>query len=154
MSPYGFSWVEPGRVTALAAPSSPDELAWLRQNGIELLLTLTEEPLPKRWVNDAGLMAVHVPIPDFESPTDEQFDVVVETILKGVKSGMGVAVHCLAGRGRTGTALAAYFVAAGRTADAAIRRVRELRPGSIETAGQERAIHAYARRVAAGPIRD
>jgi atypical dual specificity phosphatase len=150
MPPFGFSWVEPGRVAAHAAPSSPHELTWLRSNGIELLLTLTEESLPKRWVNDAGLMAVHVPVPDFQAPTDEQFDVAVETIFKGVKSGMGVAVHCLAGRGRTGTVLAAYFVASGESADDAIRKVRNLRPGSIETAGQERAIHAFARRRAEG----
>jgi atypical dual specificity phosphatase len=146
MPPFGFSWVVPGRVAAHAAPSSPHELAWLRANGIELVLTLTEDSLPKRWVNDAGLMAVHVPVPDFEAPTNDQFDVAVETIVKGVNSAMGVAVHCLAGRGRTGTVLAAYFVATGDSAEGAIRKVRSLRPGSIETAGQERAIHAYASR--------
>jgi atypical dual specificity phosphatase len=58
---------------------------------------------------------------------------------------MGVAVQCLAGKGRTGTVLAAYFVRQGLTADEAIRKVRDLRPGSVEVAEQEEAIRAYER---------
>ena len=145
MPPYGFSWIEAGRIAGLAAPSSLDDLVWLRQNGIEFLLTLTEQPLPKRWIDEAGLMAVHIPVPDFDSPTPEQFNAAVETISIAVEAGMGVAVHCLAGKGRTGTILAAYFVSKGLSANEAVRRIRELRPGSIESAEQERAIEEFAR---------
>jgi atypical dual specificity phosphatase len=60
---------------------------------------------------------------------------------------MGVAVHCAAGLGRTGTVLAAYLVARGEEPRAALARVRDLRPGSVETADQERAVEAYARRL-------
>ena len=38
-----------------------------------------------------------------------------------------------AGAGRTGVVLACYFVATGDTASQAIRRIRRLRPASIET---------------------
>ena len=58
---------------------------------------------------------------------------------------MGVAVHCLAGRGRTGTVLAAYFVHRGLPAREAIQKVRDLRPGSIEVPEQEDAIRAFER---------
>ena len=61
-------------------------------------------------------------------------------------AGMAVAIHCAAGLGRTGTVLAAYFVAKGLSAREAVERVRQLRPGSVETVEQERAIERYAAR--------
>ncbi|HXD88899.1 MAG TPA: dual specificity protein phosphatase family protein, partial [Urbifossiella sp.] len=68
------------------------------------------------------------------------------TIRKANTSGMGVAIHCGAGLGRTGTVIAAYLVAGGMSSKEAVTRVRQLRPGSVETAEQERAIDAFARR--------
>ena len=145
MPPFGFSWVIPSRVAALGAPSSVDELKWLRDNGIELLMTLTEEPLPKRWIDDAGLMAVHIPVPDFEAPSSRQFTLAVDSIAKAIQGEMGIAIHCQAGKGRTGTVLAGYFVSEGLSDTDAIKKIRTLRPGSIETSEQERAISTYFR---------
>jgi atypical dual specificity phosphatase len=150
MPPPGFSWVDRPRLAALARPRSDDDLRWLRRNGIDVLVSLTEDALPRRWVNDAGLLAVIVPVPDMEAPSDRQFDHILTTIRKANASDMGVAVHCAAGLGRTGTVLAAYFVAAGLPAREALVKVRDLRPGSVETAEQERAIERYARRLAGG----
>ena len=144
--PFGFSWVEPPHLAALARPHAADDLAWLRGQGVQLLVSLTENPLPRPWVNDAGLMAVHIPVPDFTAPTGRQLELAVGTIERGRHSGMGVAVHCAAGLGRTGTVLAAYFVSTGLGADEAIRRVRELRPGSVETWEQEQAVAEWERR--------
>ena len=130
----------------MARPLDVDDLAWLRRHGIQVLISLTEDPLPRQWVNDAGLMAIHVPVPDMEPPTDRQLDHLVETIRRANSSSMGVAIHCGAGFGRTGTVLAAYLVEGGMTPADAIAKVRELRPGSIETTEQERAIERYASR--------
>ena len=148
MPPPGFSWVDRPRLAALARPDSGEDLQWLRRNGIDVLISLTESPLPRHWVNDAGILAVSVPVPDMESPSDRQLDHVLATIRKANESGMGVAVHCAAGLGRTGTVLAAYFVTTGLSARDALVKVRELRPGSVETAEQERAIERLARRLA------
>lgn len=144
--PPGFSWVDRPKLAGLAYPNGPDDLRWLRQNGIDVLVSLTEEPVPRRWVNEAGLMLVHVPVADMDAPTDRQFDTLLDTITRATAAGMGVAVHCAAGKGRTGTVLAAYFVGQGKSAEEAIDTVRRLRPGSVETADQERAIDAFARR--------
>lgn len=124
-------------------PELVDDLEWLRENGIDILVSLTEDPPPRDWVNTAGLMGVHVPVPDMTPPTPRQIETVLETVDRAVKSGMGVAVHCSAGKGRTGTILAAYFVTQGMTAEDAIDKVRRLRRGSVETDEQEEAIREF-----------
>ncbi len=144
--PSGFSWVEPPHLAALSRPYSADDLHWLRKRGVQLLLSLTEDPLPRGWVNDAGMMAVHIPVPDFSAPTPAQLDHALATIERAKRSGMGVAVHCAAGLGRTGTVLAAYLVSGGLSGEEAIRRVRQLRPGSVETWEQEQAVIELAAR--------
>jgi atypical dual specificity phosphatase len=144
--PTGFSWIDRPKLAALARPDFPEELAWLRQNGIELVLSLTEDPLPRHWVADASLLALHVPIPDMEAPTPEQIETCVSAIRRAHERHMGVAIHCAAGLGRTGVILACYFVAQGQSARAAIDRVRDLRPGSIETDEQLEAIEEFERR--------
>ena len=155
--PAGFSWVDQPRLAALARPRSADDLRWLRRNGIDILVSLTEDPLPRNWVNDAGLLAVPVPVPDMEAPTERQLDHILTTIKRANESDMGVAIHCAAGLGRTGTVLAAYFVSTGLSAREALRKVRELRPGSVETLDQERAIELFARKFTTrepGPLGD
>ena len=143
--PYFFSWIDEPLLAASAEPAGPEQLAWLRTQGIDILVTLTEEPLPRTWIDGAGLMGVHVPVPDMDVPTVEQIEQVMSVIDKAKAAGMGVAVHCLAGRGRTGTILAAYFVRRGMSAREAMKKVRDLRPGSIEVSEQEDAIRAYER---------
>lgn len=144
--PPGFSWVDPPHLAALAYPDAADDLVWLRRNGIDVLVSLTEDPAPRTWVNDAGLMLVHVPVPDMEAPTARQFETVLDTLRRATAAGMGAAVHCAAGKGRTGTVLAAYFVSKGLSAKAAIDKVRALRPGSVETAEQEQAVAEFEKR--------
>ena len=145
-APNGFSWVEKPLLAALARPTEPEDFAWLRQQGIEVLLSLTEDPPRRDWVNDAGLMLVHVPVEDMEAPTQEQLDRCLSAITRANEQNMGVAVHCTAGLGRTGVVLACYFTAKGLTAQNAIARVRRMRPGSVETDEQAEAVEQFAKR--------
>src|SRR5262249_57989929 len=62
--PSGFSWIEKPLLAALARPTSREELDWLRAQGIQVLVSLTEDPVRRDWVNDAGLMVYHVPMED------------------------------------------------------------------------------------------
>lgn len=143
--PRNFSWIEQRRLAASAQPDDAEEYVWLRKQGIDLIITLTEDPLRRDWLDDAGLLGLHVPITDMDAPTLEQIREVLSAIRRANDRGMGVAVHCLFGRGRTGTMLAAYFVEKGMNAREAIRQVRKLRPGSIETEAQEEIIEEFAR---------
>ena len=144
--PQGFTWIEKPLLAALARPSAPEEFAWLRGQGIEVLLSLTEDRPRRDWTDDAGLLVFHEPLEDMEPPTQEQLDRAVSALARAIGSNKGVAVHCGAGLGRTGVVLAAYFVARGATAQNAIAKVRRLRPGSVETDEQAEAIEHYARR--------
>jgi atypical dual specificity phosphatase len=145
-APQGFSWVANRVLAALARPGAPEDLAWLRAQGIEVLLSLTEDRLPRDWTDDAGLLVYHVPLEDMEPPTQEQLDQCVSAINKALEKNMPVAVHCGAGLGRTGVVLAAYFVSSGMNAVTAIAKVRRLRPHSIETEEQAEAVEHFARR--------
>jgi atypical dual specificity phosphatase len=143
--PNGFFWLEQPYVAGLARPGGVEDLHWLRREGIEVVISLTEEPLPRTWVNEAGLFLVHTPVPDMEAPTAEQILQCITTLERAIARNMGVAVHCGEGKGRTGTMLACYLVTRGLTADQAINRVRRARPGAVETEDQTAAIVAYAR---------
>jgi atypical dual specificity phosphatase len=144
--PSGFSWIDKPLLAAMARPSDPEELVWLRDQGIEVLLSLTEERPRRDWSEASGLLVDHVPLEDMEPPSQEQLDRCVSTIVRATDRKMGVAVHCGAGLGRTGVVLAAYFVTRGLSAANAIARIRRLRPGSIETDEQAAAVELYARR--------
>jgi atypical dual specificity phosphatase len=148
----GFSFVDdhvagmpqPGRFVPLE-----QDLAFLVEQQIALLVSLTEEPTDPLAVDAAGLDLLHLPIVDFTPPTLEQQDALVDAVRERVAVGERVGVHDTAGLGRCGTMLATWFVAEGMGADEAIAAIRALRPGSIETVEQEQAVHAYAASIAA-----
>ena len=54
-----------------------------------------------------------------------------------------VVVTCYAGIGRTGTVLACYLVHQGEPPKDAVSKIRDLRPGSIQTPQQEEAVYQY-----------
>ncbi|HZY85105.1 MAG TPA: dual specificity protein phosphatase family protein [Gemmataceae bacterium] len=145
-APQGFSWVEKPLLAALARPAGPEDFTWLRENGIEVLLSLTEDRPRRDWADAANMLVFHEPLEDMEAPSQEQLDRCVSAILRATERHMGVAVHCGAGLGRTGVVLAAYFVARGLSAANAVARVRRLRPGSVETDEQAEAVELFARR--------
>jgi atypical dual specificity phosphatase len=136
------NWLIDGRLAASGMPY-PEDLPALRQQGIEAVLSLTERsPFPDGTPD--SVEHLHLPVPDMTAPTVETLDRAVEFLRSQAEDGRSVLVHCAAGLGRTGTILAAYLVAEGFPPGDAIHRVREARPGSIETFEQEKCIYDYA----------
>ena len=99
-------------------------------------------------VRSLGLDWLHLPIPDMGVPNS--FEPVASQVLQRLRLGDKVLVHCAAGLGRTGTLAAALLVDLGAEPQAAIARVRQARPGTLETAAQEDLVHQRARGPAAG----
>ena len=54
--------------------------------GIELLISLTEDPPPRAWINEAGLFLIHIPVQDLTAPTQEQLDESIAAIRKAHRS--------------------------------------------------------------------
>ena len=85
---------------------------------------------------------LHLPIRDGHPPPADTFESAwkhagpyVRSLLR---SRFDVLVHCRGGLGRAGTVAARLLVELGARPADAIREVRRVRPGAIETAGQER----------------
>ena len=144
----GFSWVIEDKLAGMPLPGSTGSLAadlsFLQSQRIDLLVSLTGEVPGAGKSGEYGIESLHIPVPDFHAPTMEQLRDFVAAVNERLAAGQRVGVHCHAGKGRTGTFLAAYFVARGLTAPDAIARIREIRPGSVETAAQEKAIAEFA----------
>ena len=119
------------------------DLAFLSDQGIRHLVTLTERPLDGGWLEEAGVEAIHIPVVDTMAPEQDQIRTFVSYVDERLGLGEPVLAHCLGGFGRTGTMLASYLVHCGATAEQAIEEVRQKRPGSIETTVQSEAVQAY-----------
>ena len=127
---HGFSWV----TDDLAAMSRPVDLRrsleFLKDQGIDVIITLTEYELNTPLIEEFGFEYHHLPIADFTPPTQRQIDKFITIVRAACEAGHKTVVHCLAGRGRTGTLAACYLVNLGRAPQDALTELRRHRPGS------------------------
>jgi atypical dual specificity phosphatase len=142
--PTGFLWVEQGMVAASGYPASRRQLEWVHRQGVDSVLTLTEDPLPAGWTEGLPMYFEHIPMNDHAPPSLESLEEAVSFVQAEVRRERKVLVHCLAGQGRTMCVLAAYLIKGkGTGPQEAITTLRSLRPGAVES-GQEKAVFDYA----------
>lgn len=147
--PRFFTWLYPHRLSGMSTPRTVADIELLQEMGITHVLTLTEEtPLPAAWFAFRPISNLFVPIANYHSPTLAEMD----SIYKHVQEGGTWLVHCGGGKGRAGVVLSCLIAMFGLdpafTEDkyqytpqmdgrTAIRTLRSLRPGSLETDMQE-----------------
>ena len=144
--PTNFSWLIEEKLAGSGMPTTFDELDWVLKQGVKSIVTMTENELPESWTEDVKYL--HVPTSDLTAPDMDKIDTAVDFIYERINSKEAVMVHCAAGMGRTGTVLACYLVKYHKhSAKDAIDKLREKRPGSIQSETQEIAIRLYEKHV-------
>ena len=144
--PDYFSWLIEGKLAGSAIPTSFEEIKWLIDGGVKSIVTVREESLDDDWIKNINYLHIHsndMGVPEFEDLVK-----AVDFIHQRITNNEPVMVHCLAGLGRTGTILACYLIKYQKlSADNSIQKVRESRPGSIQSFPQEEIIFQFEKSV-------
>ncbi|CAG9765682.1 unnamed protein product [Ceutorhynchus assimilis] len=142
-APWNYSWIIPGYLVGTSCPNTIENLNFLKQEGISRLITLSPEYRPAKTAFP-GIQWSYIPIEEFEAPSLEDMKTFIKICLEAKENNEALAIHCRAGRGRTGTMAACYLVHfLDLTPERAITKIRFMRPGSVETYSQEKAVAQY-----------
>jgi len=147
--PTNFKWLVPGVLGGCPRPGIFRDISLdlqaLRRVGTDVLVTLTQEWPPETAAIEAGgLRSIYQPIVDLHPPTLAQALETCAQVQAEISRGKAVVFHCHAGKGRTGTLLAAMLVYNGMSAQNAVAKTRAKNPKWIETEGQIALIHTLS----------
>jgi len=145
--PRGFLWLKKGRLAGTPKPGVVHDLGYdlnaLKRVGVTVLINLTEAPMTDAAINDAGIESRWYPVDDMHAPAIDQAIALCADLDACLRADAVVAVHCLAGLGRTGTALAAYLIWEGHDALEALDTVRRIEPRWVQSERQVAFLQAF-----------
>ena len=132
-------WLIPGKLAKAPMPDDEDLMRW-KAEGITAVVNLLETSFEDivRDEKNAGFKVMHSSVNDFNAPTIEQLDEIVDWISAEIDAGGKVLVHCFAGIGRTGTVLIACMLNNGMGMSEAIEKVLSL--GSSPQSDEQMAV--------------
>ena len=99
-----------------------------------------------RYVYSNNLKWIHLPIEDLKAPDKNFIDKwqLTKILLKNdLADGKNIVIHCMGGKGRSGTIAAILLIEFGENYDQVISIVRKRRKNAIETKEQEDFILSY-----------
>lgn len=119
------------------------DVALLKSKGVVAVISLNEAALDYSILKQEMLAHMESPVKDYRPPSNNQMDAMWHFFQEHKARGV-VCVHCNAGMGRTGTVLAAFMAKEkGISAEEAIKRLRQMRNGSVQTFKQENGIREW-----------
>lgn len=141
------------RFMMIDAPTDQNLEAYItemKKNNVANLVRACESTYKKERVEQAGIKVWDCPFPDGDPPPDEVINrwlqVCESTFGKGNPSKQCVAVHCIAGLGRTPVLVAIALIEQGMEALDAVTAIRAKRRGAINAKQLAYLENGYKRR--------
>ncbi len=136
--PSEFNWLVNGLLGGVSRPGNFSEMqrdiASLEMLGVSLLVTLTNNWRPPvKLLAQHNITSLHLKIVDLHAPKFEEALKTCRVVNQYLKNKQICVYHCQAGKGRTGTMLAAQLIYNGYSADTAVFKTRSINSKWIET---------------------
>lgn len=130
-----FTWIVKNKLAAGWWPDSR-EIEIYKKEGIKVVVNCSEFD-NKREISKS-FKYYHINIPDYGTPTNSQLEKFLNITDKHNKIGDPIAVHCVAGCGRTGIMIVAWAAFNGHIPNGMdpVKWIRKFRPCSLETKEQ------------------
>lgn len=146
-----FMWLKRGMLAGTPAPGKladvDTDLRVLREHGITVIMTLTDNGMDETSLQVHGLKSVHEPIPALGAPSMVQGIRICKTLETLLQQGEVIAIQGECGLGRTGTVLAAHLLWKGIKLPDALEYLRRVEPRWVQTQAQLDFLGEFAQRV-------